>query len=125
MNATILGADTGVTNQTGNNYGATLQATAARSRLYQVTCSPLAGMDADLYLWVFNTASGSAASAAPVAVRPLAQGKGDTWEFGADGALFTAGIYFALGTAAPTDATTTVTSAGNNKCIIQAEVRVA
>lgn len=120
----ISGADVSVTNVSGNNYISTLQATTAPSLLYKISISPLSGMAADVYVWVFNTAAGSASSAAPVGVRLVAAGVADTWDFASDGSLFTAGIYFAVSTVAPTDTTTTVTDAGSNKVILKADVRV-
>lgn len=123
MNVKIMGGDESVTNVSGSNYLATLQVTTKRSRLYKVTFSPLSGMAAAVFAWVFNTAAGSGASAGPVAVFPLAIGAGGIWEFSADGSLFTQGIYIALSTVAPTDATTTVTTSGSNKMIIKADFR--
>ena len=124
MNVKIMGADQSVTNVSGANYVATLQATAARGRLYKLTLSPLAGMAVDVYAWIFDLAAGSAASAAPVAVRYVPAAAGGTWDFGPDGSLFQNGIYVALSTVRPTDATTTVTDSGSNKMIIKADVRV-
>lgn len=120
----IGGADKSVTNVSGNNYVSTLQATTARSFLYKLTISPCSGFAADVYVWAFDTAAGSAASAAPVAVRFVPAGYADTWDLAAGGSLFPNGIYFAVSTVAPTNATTTVTDAGSNKVILKAEVRV-
>jgi hypothetical protein len=125
MNVKVMGADKSVTNRSGNNYLATVQATAERSRLYKVSFSPLAGMAADVYAWIFDLAAGSASSAAPVGVRYVPTGYADTWDFGPDGSIFLNGIYVALSTVAPTDATTTVTTSGSNKLIIKAEVRIS
>lgn len=124
FNVKIMGADQSVTNKSGNNYIATAQASASRSRLYKITFSPLAGMTADVYAWIFDTASGSASSAAPVAVRLIPAGLGDTWDFGPDGSLFLNGIYISLSTVAPTDATTTVTASGSNKMLVKADIRI-
>lgn len=125
MNVRIMGADTSTTNKSGNNYVATVQVTTSRSRLFKLTLSPLAGMSADAYAWVFDTASGSSSSAAPVAVRYIPAGVCDTLDFGPDGSLFLNGIYVALSTVAPTDATTTVTSSGSNKVVVKADTRTA
>lgn len=124
MNVKIMGADQSTTNKSGNNYIATLQASAARSRLYKLTISPLSGMAVDVYVWAFDLAAGSGSSAAPVAVRLVPAGSADTWDFGPDGSLFQNGIYFACSTVAPTDATTTPTTSGSNKVILKADLRV-
>jgi hypothetical protein len=123
MNVKIMGADQSITNVSGNNYVATLQVATQRTRLYKLTFSPLSGMAAAVYAWVFNTASGSGSSAAPVAVVPIAIGAIAILEFSADASLFTSGVYVALSTVLPTDATTTVTTSGSNKMIIKADYR--
>lgn len=126
MNVRIGGADRSLTNVSGNNYVATLQVAAARSRLFKLTFSPLAGMAADVYAWIHDVAAGTTASAAPVAVRLIPNGQADTWDFSADGSLFANGIFISLSTAAPTDATTTTaaTGSGSNKLIVKADYRV-
>ena len=123
MNVKIMGADQSVKNKTGDNYVSTVQVSTKQSRLYKVTFSPLAGMAADVYVWVFNTAAGSASSANPDCVRYIPFGASDTWDLGEGGKLFTAGIYIALSTVPPTLATTTVTDSGINKLIISADIR--
>lgn len=124
MNVKIMGADQSVTNVSGNNFVATLQASTTRSRLYKLNLAPLAGMAADAFAWIFDTASGSASSAAPVAVVYVPAGVSNTWDAGEGGALFKNGIYISLSTVSPTDATTTVTGSGSNKVIIKADLRV-
>ena len=122
MNVKNMGSDQSATNLSGGNYAATLQVTTKRSRLYKLTLSPLSGMAAAVFAWIFDTASGSGSSAGPVAVLPLAIGAGGVLDF-PDGAEFTSGIYVALSTVAPTDGTTTVTTSGANKMIIKADFR--
>lgn len=124
MNVKIMGADQSVTNVSGNNYTATKQVAAQRVFLHKLTFSPLAGMAADVYAWIFDLAAGGASSAAPVAVRLIPAGLADTWDFGSGGALFQNGIYVAFSTVAPTDATTTVTDSGANKLILKADIRL-
>jgi len=125
MNVKTMGADQTATNKSGNNWVAVMQATSTRSRLYKLSISPLAGMAADVYVWIFNVAAGAAAtSAAPVCVRLVSAGVCDSWDFGPDGSLFENGIFVALSTVLPTDATTTVTGSGNNKVILKADLRV-
>lgn len=124
MNVKLMGADASATNISGTDYIATVQASAARSRLYKVSFGPLAGMAADVYAWIFDLAAGAGSSAAPKMVRYIPAGYADTWDFGPDGSLFQNGIYIALSTVAPTDASTTVTTAGSNKLIVKADIRV-
>lgn len=124
MNVKVMGADYSATNVSGNDYASTLQASTDRSRLYKVSFGPLAGMSADVYAWIFDTAAGDSSSAAPVMVRYIPAGVADTWDFGPDGSLFRNGIFIALSTVAPTNAATTVTDAGSNKVIIKADIRV-
>jgi hypothetical protein len=123
MNVKIMGADQSVTNVSGNNYTATLQASAVKCKLFKLTISPLAGMAADVYVWAFDLAAGAASSAAPVSFRLAPTGYVDTWDLGEGGALFTNGLYLACSTVAPTDATTTVTDSGANKVILKADIR--
>lgn len=124
MNVKIMGADQSVTNKSGNNYVIGFAASTSRSRLYKLSISPLAGAT-DLFVWVFDTAGGSVfTSIAPVAVRFVPAGYADTWDFNSDGSLFQHGIYVALSTVAPTDATTLVTSPSANTVIVKADIRV-
>lgn len=118
----IAGADSSITNQSGNNYAGALQASAQAARLYKLSISPLAG-GGDVYVWAYDLAAGTVASAAPVAVRYVPAGLADTWDFGPDGSLFANGIYFVVSTVAPTNATTAPTAAGNNQVILKAEFR--
>ena len=124
MNVKIMGADQSVTNRSGNDYITNLQVTTARSRLYKLTFSPLAGMAADVYVWIFDNATG--VLVAPVAVRLVPAGVADTWDFGPDGSLFQSGILVRAASAAPTDATTDATGigAGSNKIIMKADIRI-
>lgn len=123
MNVKIMGADQSVTNLSGTDWLPAVQATTKRSRLYKVTFSPLAGMAADLYAWIFDADAGTAATLGPVAVRYIPAGVADTWDFSADGSLFQRGIYLSLSTVPPTIGSTAMTVAANNKLIIKADVR--
>ena len=123
MNVKIMGADQSVTNKSDNNFISTVQCPAQRSRLYKLSISPLAGA-VDVYVWVFDLAAGDANSVAPVGVRYVPAGVADTWDFASDGSLFQNGIFIALSTVPPTDATTKVTDAGSNKVILKADIRV-
>ncbi len=118
-----MGADMSRTNISGNDYVSTVQCPAQRSRLYKLSISPLAGA-VDVYVWVFDLAAGVAGSVAPVGVRYVPAGVADTWDFDSDGSLFQNGIFIALSTVPPTDATTVVTDAGSNKVILKADIRV-
>ena len=124
MNVKIMGADQTAINISGSNYISSLQASTRRSRLYKLSISPLAGMAADVYVWIFDLAAGGASSAAPVAVRYVGSGVADTWDFNSDGSLFHNGIFIATSTVLPTNATTTVTDSGSNKVIIKADIRI-
>ena len=121
----IAGADSVATNSDGSNYAGTLQASEARCFLHKVSFSPLSGMAADVYAWIYDAAAGATSDADPVAVRWIAAGVADTWDPGAGGSLFVNGIYVVLSTAAPTDATTTpaATLSGADKVILRAEYR--
>jgi len=121
FNVKIMGADQAVDNVSGNDYVSTLQVAQQRSRVFKMTFSPLAGMAADVYVWIFDSAT--AATTKPKVVRYVPAGVADTWDPGAGGALFTNGIYVALSTVPPTDGTTVVTGPGNNKIIVRADVR--
>lgn len=117
----ILGADNYATNVSGNNYIPTLQVTTGkRSKLYKVVVSNIGATD--LYLWVFDTTTGSASSAGPRMVCLAPAGVCTTLDL-TTGSPFGSGIYLALSTTAPTDATTTPTNASNNAAIISASYR--
>jgi hypothetical protein len=124
MNVKIMGADQSATNVSGNNWVDVKQVTAYAAQLHKLTISPLAGMAADVYVWIFDLAAGAASSAAPIIVRYVPAGLADSWDFGQSGAIFRNGIYLALSTVAPTDATTTATASGNNKVILKADFRL-
>ena len=123
MNVKIMGADSSATSKSGNNWLDVLQVSSLPAKLHKLTVSPLAGMAADVYVWIFDLAAGSGASAAPVIVRFVPAGLADSWDFGPDGSIFRAGIYLALSSVAPTDATTTTSASGNNKVILKADYR--
>lgn len=123
MNVKNMGSDQSKTNKSGNDYVAMLQVSTQRSRLYKLTFSPLAGMAATVFAWVFDLAAGDADSVAPVAVIPMAAAAGGVLDI-PDGAEFTNGIFVSLSTVRPTDATTKVTASGANKMIIKADYRV-
>lgn len=121
----LAGADVPVKNKTGNNYVDSVQLSDRATKLHKITFSPLAGMAADLYAWIYDLAAGTTASADPALVRFIPAGLADTWDFGPDGSPFLNGVYVVLSTARPTDATTTpaATLAGNNKLLIKADLR--
>lgn len=127
MNVKIMAADRSATNNTGSQWAAALQVSDGPAHLFKLSFSPCAGMANDVYAWIFDTAAGSGASAAPVGVRLIPAGVADTWDFGAGGVWFPSGIYLRLATAAPTDPTTDTSalSAGANKVIIKADYRKA
>ena len=117
----ISGADQSANNQSGNNYVPSVQAsTGRRSKAHKIIVSQLQA--ADLYLWVFDTANGGSASAGPRVVMLCPGGLGvcSTLDLG-DGKPFVAGIYLALSTTAPTDATTTPTATANNAAIVEVD----
>jgi hypothetical protein len=122
MNVKIMGADAAPNNVSGSHYVSTLQASTKQSRLYKVSYTNLSG--GTIYLWVFDTATGSAASAGAIMSRACPAGLSDTWDFYAAGKLFKNGIYLAVSTAAPANPTSTVTDAGNDAAMISADVRV-
>lgn len=118
----ILGADAYATNVSGSNYTSTKQVTTGqRSKLHKIVVSTIGATD--VYLWVFDTAAGSASSAAPRMVVLCPAGVCSTLDL-STGKPFTAGIYVALSTAAPTDATSTPTDAGNNAAIVDVDYRL-
>lgn len=120
-NVKIMGADQSPNNISAGHYVSTLQATTKRSRLYKVSYTNLSG--ADIYLWVFDLAAGTIASVAPVMVRRCPATDADTWDFYSGGSIFQNGIFIAVSTTAPTDATTAPADAGNDAAIVRAEVR--
>lgn len=122
FNVKIMGADQSVTNNNGSAWLDVKQVSTQRSRLYKLSYTVIGATD--LYLWVFDTASGSGSSAGPVMTRYCPAGLSDTWDFYSSGSLFQNGIYVAASTAAPASPATTPTAAGNNKVIIKLDIRV-
>lgn len=123
----VRGAETYATNHDGADYLDTAQFTSARSELHKLTISPLSGMLADVYVWIFDLSAGSAASVMPVAVRLVPSGLADSWDMGNGGLRFNNGIFIACAENLPADDTTTPTAAtlaGSNKVIIRADFRV-
>lgn len=125
MTIKIGGADTYATNKSGNNYVDSLQVTAAKAQLHLVSFSPLAGMAADVYAWIYDLAAGTTSSAAPVAVRFIPAGLADGVVYNGAGDVYVNGIYIVLSSVAPTDGTTTpaATLSGNNKVLIKCSYR--
>ena len=118
----IQGADVYATNVSGSNYASTKQvSTGQRSKLHKIVVSTIGA--SDVYLWVFDTAAGSSSSAAPRMVCLCPAGVCTTLDL-PTGKPFTAGIYVALSTAAPANATSTPTDAGNNAAIIDVDYRL-
>lgn len=117
----IQGADLYKDNVNGNNWVPMLQvSTGQRSKLHKVVVSNLT---TDAYLWVFDLAAGSGASAAPRMVCLCPGGVCTTLDL-TDGTPFYNGIFLALSTTQPTDATTAPTLSANNAGIIDASYRM-
>lgn len=115
----MQGADLYATNASGSNYLPTLQvSTGRRSKLHKVVVSVLT---TDVYLWIFD-------ALAPISAGPriviLCPGGACTTLDLSDGKVFTSGIYLALSTTKPTDATTALTAAANNAAILDADYRL-
>lgn len=115
----INGSDSMATNYVSGSgaWEGNTQVCANASRLYDVAVSPLAGMAANAFIWIFDAAAGSTASVAPKLVLKVLNGANATFSF-PGGIPFSNGIYMALSSAAPTDNTTTATDPGDNKVII-------
>lgn len=114
----IKASDDYFSNSDGTHYKPTKQGTASQSFVSKINIYTKTGATQPLYLWVFDTASGSAASADPKHVRPLIAGVSDTWDFNSGGSLFKNGVYMVIATNEPTDPTTTPTVAGDDQAII-------
>jgi len=124
MNTKIIGADRYVTNLVGIHYTASIQPTVMPSRLYKLTTSPLSGMAADVYVWVFDSSAGAIDSIGPIAVRYVPAGMGDTWDFGEDGCLFNHGIYIATSSTAPGNGGSVRAASAQDTVIIRADIRI-
>ena len=123
----VRGAETYDDNYNGSNYVAAWQFTTGRSELHKLTISPLSGMAADVYAWIFDTASGSSSSTQPTAVRLIPAGLADSWDMGNGGLRFNNGIYVSCCVGAPVDDSSTPTAigaSGLNKVIVRADYRV-
>lgn len=118
----ILGADSYKTNVSGVNYASSLQAsTGQRSKLHKMVVSNIGAND--VYLWIFDLAAGSSASVAPRVVMLCPAGVCSTLDL-STGKTFVNGIYLFLSTAAPANANTAPTDAGNNAAIMDADYRL-
>lgn len=121
----IAGADTTGTNNDLSNWKQDYQVAAARCRLYKLSVSNIS--TADIYLWLFDVAAGSTASAGPVHVRYVPAGVNDTWDFGPDGGLFNNGLYLIAVDTLPADVTDTPadhTPPGDDVIILKADYRI-
>jgi len=121
MNTKIMAADRAVSNSNGTNWLPTLQAATQRTRLYTLSYRNLTG--SAVYLWLFDTAAGSSASASPVAVRQVAANTDGVWDYEPGGKIFMAGLYIVAATGAPAAVTTTPTAAANDAMILSADIR--
>lgn len=112
----IQGADLFANNNSGGSFVPALQvSTGRRSKLHKTIVSNIGATD--LYLWIFDTASGAAAGTGPRMVVYCPSGVCTTLDL-SDGIVFTAGIYLSLSTAQPVNPASTVTAASNNAAIM-------
>lgn len=115
--------DESINNVSGGHWTPTKQVTATHTRLFKASFFNLSAVD--LYVWVFNVATGTTASAAPVHVRLVPAGYADTWDLGTTGKLFQNGVFLVVSTAKPTNPTTTpaATVGSNDQMIMECDVR--
>jgi hypothetical protein len=121
FNVKEIRGDSRAKNKSGSNYVAALQASAVGATLYNVTVYVAAA--ADRYLWLFDAANGSPATADPEMVLVCPSGMTTKLEYGG-GRNFANGIYAVLASSGTlADATTTPTAAANNDGIVTVEFR--
>lgn len=108
-------ADATATNRSGDNYLPKIDSTGRRTTLANLTVYIPAGIAADRYIWLFDTAT--TATVNPKHVLACPYGLTATLPFDA-GSLFINGLYVAVGKNAPVDATTAITAADNNDAIV-------
>ncbi len=120
----IQGGDTTANNTTGNNWVPTKQVTTVAGFLTKLVVFVPTAIGANCVIWVFDTAAGSASSADPAIVLVCPNGFTTTLDFGDYGKIFTTGIYFAVSTTEPADATTTPTAAANNAAKVVMDYKV-
>ena len=114
----IKAADDYAGNSNGTNYLPSAQISAIPALAYKVNIYCESGATQPLWLWLIDTAAGSASSVDPKHVRALIAGASDTWDLGPGGSVFKKGIYLVISTTEPTSPTATPTAAGNNQAIV-------
>lgn len=120
-NVKIMGADQSVSNNNGTNWKDTKQVSAFRCRLFNLSCYNISAVAQ--FIWIWDLAAGTGASAAPLLVRKILATTHDDWRL-PEGALYFNGLYIAVSTAAPTVITSTPTASGNDTVILKADLRI-
>jgi hypothetical protein len=116
----VRGADDYAINSNGTNYLPNVQVSTVASWLYRLTLYGISTLTPPVYLCVYDTAAGSAASTTPKYVYKLTASTYQEIQFN-NGVFFKNGIFLCLNTVEPVLPTTAATYAANNSAIVAAD----